>query len=282
MLQSQLAARAYRRIVESVPQPTLVPGPKIPETSQKPSEWAKSALGFTPEPTQVEVLDSQAQRLILCCPRQWGKTTIVAMKALHYALNHPNHEILVLSDSEDHAGILVRKIIAYASILHIHGRRAHGKQHSITLPNGAKIFAVAHNLSAPVGYTVHIVIVDEAALVDDAVFAYVSRTLARTNGAMWLLSTPRGQTGLFYTIWHEEETSYQKIKATLTDAAYLNPAFVQEQKRLFPSTFRQDFLCEFQQPAGRLLSRERIAKNVDPALNCRIIPHEDDDGEDLA
>lgn len=260
---------------------TATPGVCLNSNPDPPSIWAQSVLGFKPQNVQAEVLDFEGPRLILCCPRQWGKSTVIALKALHYAIHHPGHEILVVSDSEDHAGIIVQKLIANASMLGIHGRRAHGKQYSIELPNGAKVFAVAHNLSAPVGYTAHIVIVDEAAMVDDTVFAYVSRTLARTDGAMWLLSTPRGQTGLFYNIWHDKDTRYHKVKATLEDASYLSPAFVQEQKRLFPATYKQDFLCEFQQAPGRLLSRERIAKNVDPALNSRIIPHTDDYGEDL-
>lgn len=248
--------------------------------AESPSQWAQSALKFHPDPKQIEVLDTTAKRLILCCPRQWGKSTLVAIKALHYALNHPGEEILVLSDTEAHAGIIVQKLIHYAAVLQFPRRRAHGKQHSIELPNGAKIFAVAHNQSAGVGYTASIVIVDEAALVDDAVIGYVSRVLSRTNGHLWLLSTPRGQTGLFFAIWHDSSLHWHRVRATLDDAKYLDPAFIQEQKHLFPATFRQDFYCEFVQAPGRLLSIERIAKNVDPALNNRIVYDEDQIPED--
>ena len=247
-----------------------------PEVCPKltPAAWAKAALNFDAEPKQAEVLDHHAHRLILCCPRQWGKSTIISIKALHYALQNPKSEILVLSDSEDHAGIIVEKIATYAAAIEIPRRRAHGKRYSLELPNGSRIFAVAHNQSSGVGYTANIVIVDEAALVDDQVLSYVSRVLTRTNGRLWLIGTPRGQTGLFYAIWHDKSLNWHRVKATIDDAPYADAAFIAEQMKLFPGSFRQDFHCEFVPPPGRLLSRDRIARNVDPALNCRMLPQD--------
>ena len=50
-----------------------------PEVCPKlsPAAWAKAALLFDAEPKQAEVLNHNAHRLILCCPRQWGKSTII-------------------------------------------------------------------------------------------------------------------------------------------------------------------------------------------------------------
>lgn len=63
--------------------------------------------------------------------------------------------------------------------------------------------------------------------------------------SLWLLSTPRGQSGLFYAIWHDNGLSWHRVIATKEDASYMDPAFILEQKKLFPATFRQDFYCEF-------------------------------------
>lgn len=249
--------------------------PATPEVclkiDEKPSIWAQKALNFQAEPKQAEVLDHTGHRLILCGPRQWGKSTLIALKALHYALNHPKAEIVVLSDSENHAGIIVEKIVTYASALQLPKQRARGKQYSIELPNGARIFAVASNSRSVVGYTADIVIVDEAALVADEVIGYLSRSLARTNGKLWMLSTPRGQTGLFFAIWHDETNKWHRIKATIADAKYMDAAFIQEQKSLFPATFRQDFHCEFLQASGRLFTVEMLQRCIDPSLASRVI-----------
>jgi hypothetical protein len=75
------------------PHPALpAPPPGLPVSS-----WARSLLGFTPDPLQTEILDSPAHRLILLCSRQFGKSTLAAIKALHFALAHPAATILVVS-----------------------------------------------------------------------------------------------------------------------------------------------------------------------------------------
>jgi hypothetical protein len=51
-------------------------------------------LSFFPDPTQTLVLDSQASRLLLRSTRQWGKSTIAAIKDLHCAIN--NHKATIL------------------------------------------------------------------------------------------------------------------------------------------------------------------------------------------
>ena len=117
------------------------------------------------------------------------------------------------------------------------------------------------------GYTGNIVIVDEAAIVEDDVIGAASPTLSRTNGKLWLLSTPHGQTGLFYNVWHDKDlTDWFKVKATIEDSAYATPEFIAEQKRLFPFNVRQDFYCEFTPKKGCLLSRERVEKMIDPTI----------------
>ena len=57
-------------------------------------------LNFVPSAKQAEVLDSEARYLILCCNRQWGKTTTIALKALHHALTIPDQTIVILSRSK--------------------------------------------------------------------------------------------------------------------------------------------------------------------------------------
>jgi len=206
------------------------------------SEWAKQSLGFEPDAIQQTVLDHEAHRLILCCARQWGKTTIIAIKALHTAIFHPGTEIVVISKSLKQAGVLLNTVRQSAAILGLPRKRVLGHENSLHLPNGSKIYAVANSEKSSRGYTANIVIVDEAALIPDDVIGSVKPALTRTNGKFWLLSTPHGQTGLFYHVWHEKTlTDWFKVKATIEDAPYATPEFIAEQKRLFPFNFRQDF-----------------------------------------
>src|SRR5215831_4597380 len=53
--------------------------------------------GMEPDPWQAHCLTSPAQRLLLLCTRQAGKSTVTAVMALHTALYQPGSLILMLS-----------------------------------------------------------------------------------------------------------------------------------------------------------------------------------------
>jgi hypothetical protein len=224
-----------------------------------PSAWAQSALGFTATTEQAKTLDHDAHRLILCCHRHWGKTTIVAVKALHHAIFNPGAEIAVLSRSLKQAGHLLTIVCNFAGKIGYARKRVHGHDHSLHLPNGSKIFAVANAADTARGYTADILIVDEAAFVPDPVIAAASGALANANGKLWLLSVPNGEAGLFYNVWRAKGLpGWHRVHATAAVAPFATPAFLAEQRRLFPLTFRQDFFCDFKKEQGRFISREVI------------------------
>jgi hypothetical protein len=199
------------------------------------------------------VLDAQDRFLILCCHRQWGKTTTIAVKALHHALSHPDRTIIIVSRTRTQAGILIDRAATLLAPLGLRPRRVLGHPFSLRFPNGSRIFAVAHSRETAVGNTAHVLIVDEAALVQDNVYWAVSPFVARTKGALWLLSTPRRQAGFFSNIWHSADPAWRRIFSSIHDGVPIDEAFLEMQRTADPIGFRQDFLCEFVQPAGRLV-----------------------------
>ncbi|MFN0106994.1 MAG: terminase large subunit domain-containing protein [Bryobacteraceae bacterium] len=224
----------------------------------KTSEWAKTALNFLPSPKQVEVLDIDAKYLILCCNRQWGKTTTIAIKALHRALTIKDQNIVIISRTKLQAGILIDRACNFAARLGHKIRRVLGHQFSLKLPNGSNIFAVPHTSDTSLGNTANVLIVDEAALVKDEVYFSVSPFVGRTHGAIWLMSTPRRQAGFFYNIWHGEDKRWHKIFSTVKDCPEIDPDFLDMQRRADEIKYKQDFECEFLQPPDRLFSVKLI------------------------
>ena len=108
-------------------------------------------------------------------------------------------------------------------------------------------------------------IVDEAALVKDQVFFSVSPTTARTHGDIWLMSTPRRPAGFFYNIWKsQEDTHWHKILSPVSDCPDIDPEFLAMQKPADEVKYRQDFLCEFTQPADRLFTIARLDEMIRP------------------
>ena len=245
--------------------------------NETPAAWATRALHFTPSKLQAEILDYTGDRLILCCARQWGKSTIVAIKALHEAVHNPNTVTIILSRTKEQASVILQRIRANASTLGLATKRYQGRDHSIALPNGSAIFAIAHNAETAVGYTANTLIVDEAAVVKDDTFAAALPSIARTNGKLWMLSTPNGQTGTFYTLWHDEMLSHwHRVKATVDDLDYAGKDVIDLQMRLYPAKAKQDFYCEFVQPAGRLVSRELFKNFVDLTRTDMRLPDLDE------
>jgi len=222
------------------------------------SEWAESALGFTPSAKQKEVLDSDARHLILCCNRQWGKTTTIAVKALHRAVTMPDQTIVIISRTKMQAGILIDRACTFAARIGHKIRRVLGHAFSLKLPNGSNIFAVAHNTDTSVGNTANVLIVDEAALVKDEVYFSVSASIGRTHGDTWLMSTPRRQAGFFYNFWHDAKSNWHRIFSNIEDCPEIDRDFLEMQRRADETRYKQDFLCQFIQPADRLFTRELI------------------------
>ena len=86
------------------------------------SEFAMHVLGFTPDPQQSRVLESESARVILNCTRQWGKSTVCAAKAVQVAFNEPNGLVLVASPSARQSAEFVRKASAFLRKLGVRPR----------------------------------------------------------------------------------------------------------------------------------------------------------------
>ena len=240
--------------------------PLAPEPQQV-STWARHALGFHPSAKQAEILDTPDRYLILCCNRQWGKSTTIAVKALHHAVHRDNQAIVVISRTKFQAGLLIHKLVRFALSLGFKIRRAFGERHSLLLPNGSYILAVPHNTDTSAGNTADVLVIDEAALVSDEVFASATPFMGRTKGSIWLLSTPRRQVGFFYNLWHARDNRWRRVLSTVEDCPDIDRDFLRMQQSIDPVRFRQDFYCEFIAPAGCLISRDALDALVDPNLD---------------
>ena len=238
----------------------------------KPSQWAAEKFNFKASKIQLSVLDADSKRIILCCNRQWGKSTVIALKALHYAIRHPKCSIVVVSRTERQGGELIQKALSFANLSGFPDRRVTGYQHSLQLPNGARIYAIAHSTETGPSRTADVLIFDEAALVKDNVFALTLAFVARTGGSIWMLSTPKGQSGFFYNFWHDKDPQWTRVFSTVDDCPEITKEFLDLHRKAAPHLFRQEFYCEFTPSPGRLMSRERLQTTYNPALSARKLP----------
>lgn len=254
------------------PAPSFAPPPDAPV-----SLWAQTALGFSPDPLQTRILDSPSSRLILLCCRQFGKSTLAALKALHFALSHPNSTILCVSPTLRRSTEWLRLVRHFFSILSTHGPHppltpaaplARATSVSLSLPNASRILALPGAASSNRGYTAHLLLFEEAAFIPDPVFAALTPSLAATNGALWLISSAGAPSGFFYEIWSNPGHPFTRFSATAGQCPRISPHHLIEARlALGELRFRREYLCHFTTGEASLFSPEILESALDDSFD---------------
>ena len=133
-----------------------------------PAAFAKGALGFEPDGKQAMVLRSTAKRGLLNCSRQWGKSTVAAIKALHRVWFTPKSMVLVVSPSERQSGEFLEKATDLVRVLGEKPRGDGRNAVSLLFKNGSRIVGIPGKESTVRGFSkVSLLLVDEASRVPD-------------------------------------------------------------------------------------------------------------------
>ena len=138
--------------------------------------FAREKLGFVVEESQVQFLTSRAKRGVVNCCRQWGKSTVMAIKALYRALTVPGCLVLVAAPTKRQSGLFIMKVERLAERMGMRRRcpkanlRGDGyNELSLLFPNGSSIVGLPGKDANIRGFSaVSMLIIDEAARVPDA------------------------------------------------------------------------------------------------------------------
>ncbi len=172
---------------------TAAPSAKEPQSPSGIVSFAREQLNFDPDPRQTEVLESTAKRGILNCTRQWGKSTVAAIKALHTAHSKPGSLVLVASPGERQSAEFLKKTEELVLRLNIKPRGDGKNSCSLLLPNGSRIIGLPGTEATVRGFSsVALLLIDEAARVADAMYKALRPMLAVADGDLWMMSTPWG------------------------------------------------------------------------------------------
>lgn len=227
--------------------------------------FAREILKFHADPVQLELLTTTPHRCILNCTRQWGKSTVTAIKALHTALFTNESLTIVLSPSERQSAEFIRKVAQFANKAGFKPRGDGQNSISLLFPNSSRIIGLPSNEHTIRGFSAPtLVLIDEASRVPDELYRTVRPMLAVSGGALWLISTPAGRRGFFYDTWRAPDTPYEKwtrISVPATSCPRIKPEFLEtELKTHGERAFRQEYLCEFHDADDQLLSRDILER----------------------
>ena len=241
-----------------------------PQTEVRPAavtDWAVR-LGLEIDEAQRAILDPSIRRGILNCCRKWGKSTMIALKAAHFAAHRAGTTVLVVApsarQSEELLGIAAR-------VLRDLQYQATYSQTKVTLANRSRIVALPSQTRTIRGYSPELLVVDEAAYLPDEMWETVFPMLnaAEGGGWLWLMSTPAEPGGFFHRVWSEERANpgWTRLKVTAHECPRIPAAMIAEAQRTFPADrFAREYLCEFAQPPTAAFPEEMVRTCVDPEL----------------
>jgi len=232
---------------------------------EDPVFFAENVLGFSPFSYQAAILRDSCKRVVACLGRQSGKTTTVAVKAIHFAYTKPKTVTLIVSPSLRQSIILFDRILDFIYSNKLLARSVRRKTRTIIrLSNGSQIVALpcsAHRLR---GHTAHSLIVDEAAFLQDEIITQILfPMLATTDGYMTLLSTPWAKGSLFYKVFTDPTYSVHHVKSN--ECPLISKEFLNEQKRnMTRQGYLMEFEAEFAEEESSYFPQDLIKSCIDP------------------
>jgi hypothetical protein len=238
----------------------------VPDPSLPVSAWVAAHLGFTPDPGQARFLDSPEKRLAFVASRQSGKSETAAAKALYLGLRHPQTDYLLFGRVNRHATNLIQRLRAHTRRLGLTTQADPGFPGSLVLPNGSRYLpfpGIPANNRGPASAAA--VIIDEAAFVHPGLFAAVTPMVATTHGSVWALSSPHGQTNLFYQICNTPDNGWTVVRSPATECPRISPGFLAAERQLHgEALYAQEYEYAFIAANTQFLDRALIAQIRQP------------------
>ncbi len=252
----------------------LIVDPEYLACAFDPAYFMEYAFGIKPDPWQADFLrDTISRRIQFLCTRQGGKSTIVAVSALHTAIFTPNSEILIISRRFRQAQETYRKVkVGYRKARKFCDKKTKNTR-DLELVNNSRILSLpgdGDNIRSYSGVTM--MIIDEASRVPDEVYQAVKPMLAVSNGKLVLASTPFGQRGFFYKRFLEP-THWKQVFITANQCDRITDEFIEEEIREHGIMWvRQEYYCEFVASEFQIFSHESVMRAISPDIPALSLP----------
>lgn len=206
---------------------------------------------------------------IMMCSRQMGKTALMAVYSLWFALFHPDRNVLIVSNKSESASEIMDRIKYSLFFLPVWMRpflRINNRQ-EIILDNNSSIKTVATSLSAGRGKSISLLICDEFAFVKDSVQDAFWQSIfptVSTGGNVIIASTPNGDTNLFYRLWTgsiTKDNMFANVMVKWDEHPERDDSWRKEQITAFgEAAFRQEYELEFTSGENTLVPYSLIQK----------------------
>jgi phage terminase large subunit-like protein len=249
------------------------------EISDDPVEFAKS-VGIEPEGWQRDVLHSEHKAKILLCGRRTGKSTLAAVMAVTKALTIASFDVIFAAPSLEQAQIPYLMAISMYREAQRPVRAISERRTGLELANGSSLRAMPAMDRTKRGFSADLLVVDEAARIEDpAYYGGLYNSISRSDAMeVLIMSTPYLNKGFFAETWHGQE-DWERTFLTSEDCEFFqkNPDRLERVKRHVPEWYyRQEYLCEFLEEEFSLFSTEDIDRAARAGEDLDVITFEEE------
>jgi hypothetical protein len=230
-----------------------------------PTYFVEHYLGEEPFEYQQEFMDHDSNRKAFVSGRRVGKSRTASWLALWKAITYPDAEILVTAKAQRQSMELFNQIQSEMRNSEINEEQwgvVRSTRTEINFDNGSRILAlpVGRDGSNIRGYGSkdNMIIVDEAAFINDAIFQEVlSPMMAVGGGQFILLSTPFGKKGFLYERFNDND--WYTMQVPSSSNPMIDDGFIEEQRQNLTSTqFKQEILGQFVESADSFFTRDEL------------------------
>lgn len=235
-----------------------------------PAEFCRVVLGLELWDWQRDIAESPARYRALVGSRQVGKSTLLAGLALAAAWSRPGAQVMVASTIDDAAMRLMGHTVRLArSAPLLRDSVLDDQAHLLKLSNGSAIRSIPSSVRQAIGWTIDVLVADEAAYLEQNFWDHLEPVIAAREGARVIVaSTPWGPSGhWFRQMWQDgwdapgEWCRSWKLPASaspLIDQAWL------ERKRatMDPDVFKRTYEAEFTDIAGAYFTEAELMSAV--------------------
>lgn len=214
---------------------------------------------------QLDAMRLDCRQTVVVAPRQCGKSESLSLLALWWAFRQSNQLVMVVSASETAAVRLLGTIRDFCTHPLLKDAVVDETMTRLVLSNGSRILSMPASEKAIRGWSVDLLIVDEAAFIPDDILlsAALPTTTARPDARIVLSSTPWGDAGAFYTMamtgFDKAVTHTQTFQWRLLDAPWITQATIETARNTLPPLrFRAEYEGEFVISGDAYFSREDI------------------------
>lgn len=206
---------------------------------------------FLPKPThnQLNVLLSEARRIISYCGRRGGKTHFLKYKALERAVNYPNSDILYVAPTYRQAKELFwypfKNIVPHEYI-----SKKNESSLKIEFINGSIVRVYGgRNYDSMRGLGLDLALVDETSDQSEELYREVlNPALADKKGSIVLAGTPKGFDWVYDL---KDNDGWEFYSWTTLEGGLVDKEEVERAKlELDPKTFRQEYEASFENYSG--------------------------------